>query len=588
MAACESGHRLHRGAGDVGVARRAGRVAPAAVGVLGLAQPGQRLLEAADARGAQGDDREGGAPGPALVGAVVAAAVEQRRDQVAAAEGARVEAGAFEGEDRAREVAAAAQVAGVRAQVVDRRPAPLRDVERVAARRLQPEHRPGGGGRARGLVGGVAEAAVAVLDRGQPARRLAGARRAGAGRQRRRQRQGEQQGGRQRRRAIARAPLEALAEAGEHADHRRPRDEGEGDVADRVGGVEGDRSRLQQQEVLERKVTAICCHQREIEQGAVGDACKSAYGGERQPADVAAAERGERRAQQPAHPPPRHLPRGPRPLAEPEVGDQRGQRADREAGGAAQRVAGEDDDVGGRLDVGEGGEGDAAGDRQRRQGGDQGDDLRGRARALVPGEAGEQDGGEDQEAGQLPAHRSPSSCERGRPRLGGDHARQVEHPGDFGREVPAAGEDLARRGRRRSRRRRRAGRPARRRRRRTRRRGWRRRPRRRRGPCSSISSTSSPLRARSMPRVGSSSATSPGSASPSIRPARAIASASRCRSPPERSRGSRSTACSSPTARSAAAPCSPGQLVADPLADQVVAGVLGQQRHPAGHLDPVP
>ncbi len=44
-----------------------------------------------------------------------------------------------------------------------------------------------------------------------------------------------------------------------------------------------------------------------------------------------------------------------------------------------------------------------------------------------------------------------------------------------------------------------------------------------------------------MPRVGSSRATRPGSSSPSIRPASAIASANRCRSPPERSRGSLST-----------------------------------------------
>jgi hypothetical protein len=88
--------------------------------------------------------------------------------------------------------------------------------------------------------------------------------------------------------------------------------------------------------------------------------------------------------------------------------------ADREAGGAAERVAGEDDDVGGRLDVGEGGEGDPAGDRQARQGRDQGDHLRRRARALVPGEAAEDDGGDDQEAGELPSSRGslgrPSSA----------------------------------------------------------------------------------------------------------------------------------------------------------------------------------
>ena len=74
----------------------------------------------------------------------------------------------------------------------------------------------------------------------------------------------------------------------------------------------------------------------------------------------------------------------------------------------------------------------------------------------------------------------------------------------------------------------------------------------------SISSTRSCLRARSIPRVGSSRATRPGSSPLSIRPASAIASASRCRSPPERSRGSLSIACSRPTIRSAASPSSPG------------------------------
>ena len=50
--------RLHHGAGAVGGAGRAGHVAPAAVVVLDLAQPGERLLEAAGgAGGAQGDRR---------------------------------------------------------------------------------------------------------------------------------------------------------------------------------------------------------------------------------------------------------------------------------------------------------------------------------------------------------------------------------------------------------------------------------------------------------------------------------------------------------------------------------------------------
>src|SRR5262249_22982332 len=74
-----------------------------------------------------------------------------------------------------------------------------------------------------------------------------------------------------------------------------------------------------------------------------------------------------------------------------------------------ERVAGEDHDVRSRLDVGEGGERDSAGDRERGQRGDEGDDLRGRPRALIPGEARDQDGAEDQEAGELPAHLSPSA-----------------------------------------------------------------------------------------------------------------------------------------------------------------------------------
>ena len=70
--------RLHHGAGAVGGAGRAGDVAPAAVVVLDLAQPVERLLEAAGgAGGAQGDHREGGRVRPAFVGAVVAALGEQ-------------------------------------------------------------------------------------------------------------------------------------------------------------------------------------------------------------------------------------------------------------------------------------------------------------------------------------------------------------------------------------------------------------------------------------------------------------------------------------------------------------------------------
>ena len=147
-------------------------------------------------------------------------------------------------------------------------------------------------------------------------------------------------------------------------------------------------------------------------------------------------------------------------------------------GARPERVAGEDDDVGGRLDVGERGEGDPAGDRQRRQRRDQRHDLRRRPRALVPGEAGEQHGAEDQEAGQLPAHQphaSPGPEHRGA-LLGGDRrpGRSRTRATSVAKYQPpertsAAGAVGDRR------RRRRAGPPARRKRRRTRRRGWRRR-----------------------------------------------------------------------------------------------------------------
>ncbi len=60
------------------------------------------------------------------------------------------------------------------------------------------------------------------------------------------------------------------------------------------------------------------------------------------------------------------------------------------------------------LTLGKRREGDPAGDREGGEGGDEGDDLRGRPRALIPGEAAEQDGAEDEEAGQLPAHRGRS------------------------------------------------------------------------------------------------------------------------------------------------------------------------------------
>ena len=99
-------------------------------------------------------------------------------------------------------------------------------------------------------------------------------------------------------------------------------------------------------------------------------------------------------------------------------------------------------------------------------------------------------------------------------------------------------------------------------------------PRRRRAPRSS--SARSSLRPRSSPRVGSSRQIRPLGLPPAPRPAIAIASASRCRSPPERSRGSAPPGTSRPTAASAAAPAAPRQLLVDPLADEVVVGTLAE------------
>ena len=164
----------------------------------------------------------------------------------------------------------------------------------------------------------------------------------------------------------------------------------------------------------------------------------------------------------------------------------------------------------------------------------------------------------------------PAPCqEGGGALLGGDDARQVEDPGHLGGEVPAAGEDLVDRAVGDHAHRRRAAPPA------------------RRTPAANstswVATTTAgaaagealdqldevvacgrgPSRAsaRREPRV-------PAAASPSIRPARAIASASRCRSPPERSRGSASTACSSPTTPQGRQSLLARQLVADPLSDE--------------------
>ncbi len=284
------------------------------------------------------------------------------------------------------------------------------------------------------------------------------------------------------------------------------------------------------EEVLKREISAVGGHQREVQQHTVGDPGEAANRGEGEPAGVAGAER-QRRPHHPAQSPARHLPRRPGALTEPEVGDEAGEGADRKARRRAQRVAGEDDDVGRRLDVGEGGEGDPPGDRQCGQRRDQRHHLRRRPRALVPSEPAKQDRADDEKRGQLPGHQprpsggefvfsSPPATPKGEligclegvdALLGSYHPRKVQDPRHLGGEVPAAGEDLGSGAVGDHARRRRARRRARRRRRRTRRRGWRRGGRRRGPPSRRSASTRSPLRARSIPRVGSSRATRPGS-----------------------------------------------------------------------------
>ncbi len=297
-----------------------------------------------------------------------------------------------------------------------------------------------------------------------------------------------------------------------------PGDQREDDVAGRVGDVERDAASRDREVAVERLLAAVGHHHREVEQRAVGEPGDAARDGEPDAAEPSAGRRGERRATDPDQPPSRHLPRRPRPLAEPEVRDQRGERPDGEPGAAADRVAGEQHDVGGRDDVRDRGE-ERAGRRSRAR------------RARRPGRRSAT------AAGSARTRRSPR---RARPRRGSRSwppassslrpltaaraARRrssaprsgviapvdVEDPGDLGREVPAAREDLGAGAVGDQPRPRRAARRARRTPPRTRRRASRPRPPSPASASPPIRSASSCLRARSIPRVGSSRQTSPG------------------------------------------------------------------------------
>ena len=107
---------------------------------------------------------------------------------------------------------------------------------------------------------------------------------------------------------------------------------------------------------------------------------------ERPATDAFAGDDGEAGPEHAGRPPRRHLPRRPRPLSEEEVRGQPGERADDESGGAPERVARYQHDVGRRLDVRERGERDSPERGERRERAHERDDSGIRARPLVPGE----------------------------------------------------------------------------------------------------------------------------------------------------------------------------------------------------------
>ena len=353
--------------------------------------------------------------------------------------------------------------------------------------------------------------------------------------------------------------LEPGPVARDHPHQRRAGGERDREVAGRVGDVERDPARRERQVAVERLLAAVGDHHREVEQGAVGEA-----GERRRPRPGPSARAGGRwrAASQapasPASPQPAicQAVHGPWPSQMLEIGAASAPTA--KPGRAAERVAGDQRDVGGRDHVRDRGQHEPAGDRERRQRGDQRDQPRRRPGALVPGEAADEDQRQAGEDRDLPAHRHAHRGRRARSRqraprarLGGDRAVAAEDARDLGGEVPAAGEDLVGAARRRSARRRRAART---------------RSANRAANSTSwvATSTAAPPRrelGEPLDQLGLAGAVhaagrlveadDPRASRPSPRPAITIASASRSRSPPERSRGSRRAAHSSPTAASA-------------------------------------
>ena len=211
----------------------------------------------------------------------------------------------------------------------------------------------------------------------------------------------------------------------------------------------------------------------------------------------------------------------------------------------------------------------------------------GRLRSYQPKAAGE-DAREPGEGDRLPGHARSLRRARGRrhaqrlgPLLGRDGAGRRRGSARPRLRSTSRRRGCRRRSRRRSARRRRAARRDRRPAPRTRHRESPRTPRLPARANSASQPPNSSFRAGSIPRVGSSRQTRPGSPSPS-RPAITRARASRSRSPPERSRGSLSAAHARPTASSARRPASPGSSSATRSRTSMSAGLCGRRAHPRG------
>ena len=383
-------------------------------GVLVAHEPGDGRAAGGLPGRSQREDAEGRVAHEPGDRAVRAAAPLDCREQVPAAEAPRVEPGAAQEQHGALDLADVREPARPPDEAHDRAPSAPLDVERVAAGRSETEAGPARVERRRALARRGAEAAVGVLRPHQVALGPVGRRgrqrglRQGETDDRRRQQQAARGGARRRRPAH----LEAAPVALERPYERRSDQQAEHHVADRVGEVVRQRAHGDDQvgvEVLPRAQRPLV----DVHPGAEGEPREPARRRQDEPARLAPAQ--DAREQRAAHPdgsPARHLPHGPGPLREEDVRHDRRHGADGEARQGAERVAGEQDDVGGRLDVRHGGEHEPPHHRERGQRRHQRQHSRRRPVALVPGEAGGHGEREQRERRRLPGHASTSSIER--------------------------------------------------------------------------------------------------------------------------------------------------------------------------------